>query len=182
MAVRLTLNGRPYRSRGEDFTEPFRRRQGSARAAAPRLQPVPGGPRAIAGDPTPWDRDEPAGAERRRRVQEALGELQQLVGLDHVKALIHELYAYVEIQQRRREAGLSAEPLVMHMIFKGNPGTGKTTIARILANILREMGVLSRGHLVEVERADLVGEYIGHTAQKTRSQIQKALGGVLFID
>lgn len=111
-----------------------------------------------------------------------LKELNDLIGLKKVKKLIHEYRAFIEIQKRRRHANLKAEPLVMHMIFKGNPGTGKTTIARLLGKIFKEMGVLEKGHLIEAERADLVGEYIGHTAQKTRKIIQKALGGILFID
>lgn len=115
-------------------------------------------------------------------LDELLAELDSLIGLNQVKKLIKEYRAFVEIQKRRRHVGLKAEPLVMHMIFKGNPGTGKTTVARILAKLFKEIGVLEKGHLVETERADLVGEYIGHTAQKTRKVIQKALGGVLFID
>ncbi len=114
--------------------------------------------------------------------QNALDELNSLVGLNKVKELIFEIYAFAEVQKRRQRLGLSTESTVLHMIFKGNPGTGKTTIARIIGRLFREAGLLEKGHVVEVERADLVGEYIGHTAQKTKEQIRKARGGILFID
>lgn len=116
------------------------------------------------------------------KIDEILGDLKELVGLGEVKQLVHEIKAFIEVQRMRQQEKLISEPMVLHMIFKGNPGTGKTTVARILGRLFKEMNVLSKGHLVEIERADLVGEYIGHTAQKTREQLKKASGGILFID
>lgn len=115
-------------------------------------------------------------------IKSILIELNDLIGLANVKELVKEIIAFVEIQKRRKNENMLTEPIVLHMIFRGNPGTGKTTVARIIGRLFREMGVLEKGHIIEVERADIVGEYIGHTALKVKQQIKKAIGGILFID
>ncbi|WP_339227793.1 stage V sporulation protein K [Oceanobacillus sp. FSL K6-2867] len=104
------------------------------------------------------------------------------VGMNNLKQTVKEIYATILMNEKRKEMGLKSSRQVLHMLFKGNPGTGKTTVARKLAKMYYEMNILSKGHFIEAERADLVGEYIGQTAQKTRAIIQKAMGGVLFID
>jgi SpoVK/Ycf46/Vps4 family AAA+-type ATPase len=109
-------------------------------------------------------------------------ELSEIVGLDMVKKYISSLQANIAMQQKRREQGMKTASISKHMIFTGNPGTGKTTIARLLARYMKAIGALSEGQLVEVTRADLVAQYVGQTAPLTMSVIKSAMGGVLFID
>lgn len=115
-------------------------------------------------------------------LKEIERELGTLVGMEEMKRMIKEIYAWIYVNKKREELGLKAGKQALHMMFKGNPGTGKTTVARLIGKLFLKMNVLSKGHLIEAERADLVGEYIGHTAQKTRDLVKKAMGGILFID
>lgn len=109
-------------------------------------------------------------------------EIDKIVGLSEIKEYIFSLEEHYKVSQMRKERGLKSDSTSMHMIFSGNPGTGKTTIARLVSRYLKAIGILSNGQLVEVTRADLVGRYVGHTAPLTNHVIKSALGGVLFID
>ena len=110
------------------------------------------------------------------------GELDGLIGLEEVKAQLHKTVNLIALGKAREKAGLRPLHLTHHLVFTGNPGTGKTTVARIAGRIYKEIGLLKSGHLIEAERADLVGEYIGHTAAQTKAVVAKAMHGVLFID
>jgi probable Rubsico expression protein CbbX len=116
-------------------------------------------------------------------VEDVLSELDDsLIGLEPVKTRIRETASLLLVDKAREKMGLMNEPPTLHMSFSGNPGTGKTTVALKIANLLFRLGYVRKGHLVSVTRDDLVGQYIGHTAPKTKEVLKKAMGGVLFID
>jgi hypothetical protein len=134
-------------------------------------------------DPAPAAPAEPEQpAEPEKSVEELLAELDAMIGLDRVKREVHQQVAMLKVEQKRVAAGMRNPDVTRHLVFVGNPGTGKTTVARMVSGIYHALGLLEKGHLVEVDRSELVAGYLGQTAMKTADVCDKATGGVLFID
>ena len=146
-------------------------RSGQPTQAAPPAEPVPAEAEA------PKEPEVPP-----KSLEELLAELDALVGLEAVKGEIHRQVAVLKIEAKRQAAGLKVPTITRHLVFVGNPGTGKTTVARLVAGIYRALGLLTQGQLVEVDRSELVAGYLGQTAMKTADVVKSAVGGVLFID
>ena len=144
-------------------------------ASAPSLE-------TKAAEPDKPAAEEPKPAEPTKTVEELLAELDAMIGLENVKGEIHRQAAVLRVEGLRKKAGLESPTITRHLVFNGNPGTGKTTVARLVAGIYRALGLLSKGQLVECDRSELVAGYLGQTAQKTADVVKSAEGGVLFID
>ena len=120
--------------------------------------------------------------EEEESLEDCMEELNKLIGLEKVKKDVNSLINLVQIRKIRESRGIKQPAMSLHLVFSGNPGTGKTTVARLLSKIYNKIGVLSKGHLIETDRSGLVGGYVGQTAIKTQEVIQSAMGGILFID
>ncbi|WP_353951934.1 AAA family ATPase [Knoellia sp. S7-12] len=158
---------------------------GSPRPSQPSQPSDDAGPNdtATAGEAPEQPAPEPAKPEEpQKSVEELLAELDALTGLAGVKGEIHRQVAVLRIEAKRAAAGLKTPDLTRHLVFTGNPGTGKTTVARLVSGIYRALGLLSKGQLIEVDRSELVAGYLGQTAMKTQEVVKSAVGGVLFID
>jgi len=148
--------------------------------AAPPGTGGPAAPATQAAGAVPAPPAEPAPPEK--TVEELLADLDAMIGLDRVKREVHQQVAMLKVEKKRQDAGMRNPDVTRHLVFTGNPGTGKTTVARMVSGIYHALGLLEKGHLVEVDRSELVAGYLGQTAMKTAEVCQKSGGGVLFID
>jgi SpoVK/Ycf46/Vps4 family AAA+-type ATPase len=167
--------------------EPTMRVVGNASvAAAAQLQAAGARPLQVGTTPTaapkPETEEPEKPAEPAKTVEELLAELDELTGLAKVKREVHRQVAVLRVEKLRTEAGLKSPTITRHLVFVGNPGTGKTTVARLVSGIYKALGLLSKGQLIEVDRSELVAGYLGQTATKTAEVVASAAGGVLFID